>query len=317
MTSELSIFASLHRWARGQDENFCTEGLIHLLQLLLEAAPQQALKIIRYLTSGAIGENGERPGSITVHGQIVSDGKRPDVEIRCGGTLAWIEVKVDSPVSPNQLYNYKTRISRHAERHVVNLLWRGGDPLERENAPDNYLIWTSLADLLEKVASDLPSTVARVLTEDYLRFLKVRSLAMSSISPSIVQSISDVESLIRLIESATGKNVRWTRYHFLGCPVVMKGLTVGWLGFNLTEPQWLFFTTDEHHQNLEMNPTAARELTDQNIGEMVGKHWTMSVDLSAATELFSCDAGAQVAWVRENLINTAAENAARLLGLMT
>jgi hypothetical protein len=316
MATELSLFASLHRWARGQDENFCTEGLIHLLRRYLEESPVKAMVIVRYLTSGLIGGSGERPETVTIHGQVVSDGKRPDIEIACGSALAWVEVKVDAPVGKNQLQNYKTIIPQRSSRYVVNLLWRGGEPLGDQNSPDNYLLWMDLAELLRRVASELNGLSARILTEDYLRFLRLRSLAMSPVSSSIVKSLVDVESLIRLVQETTGrKSIAWTSDHFLGCPVKVADVRVGWLGFNFTDPQWLFFTTDGHDPNRQVNLNAARELAEQNIGGVIGKHWCLSVDLAEEKDFYLGDASAQVKWLRERLLVPATQHAARVLGL--
>jgi hypothetical protein len=141
---------------------------------------------------------------------------------------------------------------------------------------------------------------------------------MSPISSSIVQSLVDVESLIRLVQEVAGrKSIAWTNDHFLGCPVKVGDVQVGFVGFNLTEPQWLFFITDGHDSDLQLDLNAARELAEQNIGDVAGKHWNLSVDLADAVDLYVGDAGAQVKWLREKLLVPATQHAAKLLGLST
>jgi hypothetical protein len=195
-----NLFGSLYKWAKRQDENYCTEGLIYLLRLLLAESPDRSLSVIRLLTNGLIGQAPDLPTAIQVLGQVVSNLKRPDLQISCGKKLAWVEVKVDSPVADGQLASYHRELQGRDCESTLALLWRGGEPLPADNQPDHYVRWIEISECLKSlVVSGQPAAPRyELLAPDYLAFLESRQLAMSPISPNVAHSIQDVGSLLRI-----------------------------------------------------------------------------------------------------------------------
>jgi hypothetical protein len=102
---------------------------------------------------------------------------------------------------------------------------------------------------------------------------------------------------------------------YLGYAVCLEGLVIGWIGVHLHEPQWLFFTTDEHDKKLKNNDAMARQFASDGLGDMVSDNWTLSVDLSSALGLFSKEPAGQIDWLRENLLTPAVQTARKLYGL--
>jgi hypothetical protein len=49
-----NLLASLHKLAKGQDENFITEALVHLLRFLIEREPTPAGALLALLTNKKI-----------------------------------------------------------------------------------------------------------------------------------------------------------------------------------------------------------------------------------------------------------------------
>jgi len=324
-----NLFGSLYKWAKRQDENFCSEGLIYALRLLLAESPHRALPVIRMLTNGLIGSAEDRVGAIQISGQVVSNRKRPDIEIACGTKLAWVEVKVDSPVADQQLANYKSELLGRNSKCSLSLLWRGGDPLPDNNRPDHYLRWVELSHLLrpDPYSMTTPGAFVDRVLVDYLHFLESRQLAMSRVSSTITKSIQDVASLIRLLGelvSSLGLTPgRKTNISvdpdspYLGRRVCKGDKVIGWVGVHLFEPQWLFFTTDGHDKGLRLNMDIAMQLVADGLGDLTSdrKNWTLSLDLENVPNLFSREPSGQISWLRENLLEPAVSAANRLYGL--
>jgi hypothetical protein len=314
-----SLFASLYKWAKRQDENFCTEGLIYLLRLLITESPDRARPLIQVLSGGLIGQSSDTLPATQVVGQVVSNQKRPDVQIACGRKLGWVEVKVDSPVGEGQLANYRKELrKRNCESRLV-LLWRGGDPLPDNNRPDLYVRWIEVSECLRRLTQSAQPTTPRfdLVAQDYLAFLESRQLAMSPVSPNVARSIQDVGSLLRTIgelltqtklqaPAARRRTTLNPDSPYLGHPVCVDGTVIGWIGVHLHEPQWLFFTTEGADKSLKLNLGMARQLAYDGRGDMSGdKNWTLSIDLTSADGMLSKDPAGQIDWLRENLLDPA------------
>lgn len=302
--AEQSLFSSLHIWARHQDENFCTEGLICLLRLMLKDAPTQALEIISWLTTGLIGSD-TPANSIRISGQVTSDEGRPDIEITSPSKTAWIEVKVDSKVGPNQLERYRRDLYKKTGEVRLVLLSRSTEVLARENQPDISRRWLDLSTILSVALRSMQSpTKASVLLEDYLEFLGTRQMKLNRISETAAHSISEVATILSQLElacSTAGIKFRFAATKtWLGFSLGSSTCS-GWIGFNITDPQWLFFTTDG-------SPDEGRivlELTQKCSlpgGHLEGKHWTNSIDLVNCTDYLHASAADQVEYLRRHLI---------------
>ncbi len=302
--AEQSLFSSLHIWARYQDENYCTEGLIYLLRLMLKEAPTQALQIIGWLTDGLIGSD-ISASSICISGQVTSDEGRPDIEITAISKTAWIEVKVDSKVGPNQLERYRRDLYKKTGEVRLVLLSRSTETLASENQPDRSRRWLDLSTILTVALRSMQDpTKVSILLEDYLEFLGTRQMKLNRISETAAHSISEVATILSQLElacSTAGIKCRYTPTKtWLGFSLG-SSTCMGGIGFNITDPQWLFFTTDG-------SPDGARlvlEMTEKCPlpgGHLEGKHWTNSIDLINCTDYLHASAADQVEYLRRHLI---------------
>ena len=302
--AEQSLFSSLHVWARYQDENYCTEGLIYLLRLMLKEAPSQALQIIGWLTDGLIGSD-TSANSIRISGQVTSDEGRPDIEITSPSKTAWIEVKVDSKVGLNQLERYRRDLYKKTGEVRLILLSRSTEILASENQPDISRRWLDLSTILTVALRSMQTpTKVSILLEDYLVFLGTRQMKLNRISETAAHSISEVATILSQLElacSTAGISFRFSaKRTWLGFSLG-SSTCLGWIGFNIADPQWLFFTT-------ENSPDEARivlELTHQCQlpgGSVDGKHWTNSIDLVNCTDYLSASAADQVDYLKRHLI---------------
>ena len=86
----------------------------------------------------------------------------------------------------------------------------------------------------------------------------------------------------------------------LGCNISLSGEPFGWVGFNLFEPQWLFYTTEGAKDEVKIDFALAWncELPGACI---VGDHWTNSIDLSDCRDDLDATAADQVEYLRRHI----------------
>ena len=307
MLAEHSLFVSLHKWARQQDENYCTEGLIYLLRLMLRETPAQALGVIGWLTDGLIGA-GILPQTISISSQVTGEDGRPDIEIIAESKTAIIEVKVDSKVEATQLKRYRTRLEgKIGERRLI-LLSRGNDKLHPDNLPDCIRRWLDLSLRLRGTLEALPERPSKmsVILEDYLTFLGTKQMSLEVVSVLASRSVSDVASILTqlklAIEQFGGDAKRgWSEKDAaLGYNIKIGGETVGWVGFNLYYPQWLFYSTEGAKDESKIDLTLA-DTHGLPTASVEGKHWTNSIDLVDCREYLNASAANQVEFLRRHI----------------
>jgi len=302
--AEQSLFSSLHIWARHQDENYCTEGLIYLLRLMLREAPSQALQIIGWLTDGLIGSE-TAAYSIRISGQVTCDEGRPDIEIASLSKTAWIEVKVDSKVGVNQLERYRRELYKKSGDVRLVLLSRSTEALSPQNQPDINRRWLDLSVVLAGVLRSMPApTKASILLDDYLGFLGTRQMKLNRIGETASHSISEVATLLSQLElacSTAGTKSRATATKTCLGYALGSSVCMGWIGFNITEPQWLFYTTDGATDSKNLQPDLMHQCTLPG-GCVVGNHWTNSIDLVNCIDYLNASASEQVEYIKRHLI---------------
>ncbi len=307
MLAEHSLFASLHKWARQQDENYCTEGLIYILRLMLREAPTEAVDIIGWLTDDLIGA--DTPAIlIAISSQVSGEEGRPDIIITSGLKTAIIEVKVGSPVEATQLQRYRTMLAKRTGQGRLILLSRGNDVLAEGNRPDCTRRWIELSFRLQQSLRSFGSRTSKIaiVLEDYLAFLATKQMKLNGVSKMIAESIKDVGSLLSQIKLAcesVGLKVKWNKTGdgAIGYSVLEKGAYVGWIGFNVSEPQYLFYTTEGVPDESRIDPDLAQKC-DLPGSCVVDTHWTNSIDLSECTDYLSESPAEQVNYLRLHLV---------------
>ena len=126
--SEQNLFSALFKWARRQEENYCTDALVWVINHLLNNEDELGRRILSLLcfdeeTSVYLAE-----GKITVKTQETNELDRPDVVIEADGFIAIVEVKVGAQLSGNQLPRYKGQLDKIKGERLgqLILLERGG-----------------------------------------------------------------------------------------------------------------------------------------------------------------------------------------------
>ena len=195
-----NLYNNLHRSTSGWDEDFLTEGLVHLLKYLQEHEPEAAYSIMNQLAGNLPKILGERAGEISISTQFSTPYGVPDICIKHPSFLVLIEVKVDADFGADQLQNYRRFLYETELRHVMlNTLTRYGQSQDNPHV-DWAIRWNQLADTLER--SNLRKAVSKYLRDEFVGFLKVRGVAMDKVEWDLVPGVKSMLSLLNMIAEA-------------------------------------------------------------------------------------------------------------------
>ena len=238
-----NLLTSLHRWASGQDENFITEGLAHLICRLLDNDPIVGVEFVRRLTGGKINIADADAASSRVSTQVSLVLGRPDLEIRNGHQLAFVEVKVESGLGNRQIERYLAELDKNtdcADKTLV-LLCR----YSTEVSPDvsSRVVkrrWFEIADWLRELRVGIEEPISSFLADQFIEFLKTRGITMEKVGPELVLGIRSLHSLLMMIE----ETLNWTKTAYTST----KGRD--FVGFNLVGKKYFFGIYDADPQIL-------------------------------------------------------------------
>jgi hypothetical protein len=304
--SDPNLFTRLHKWAARQDENFLTESLALVLEQLLLLAPEAGVRLVSRLTGDFIEVKPEEASLIVVQTQVEAGEGRPDLEFRVPYRLVWIEVKAESELRTGQLEGYRVLLSESGvEQTRLVLLTRHREVFESDEVrPDLEVRWFEFADWLE---TELPtikvsSEVASFLARQFLDFLWERDMNLTQVGKYMPEGLRALSSWLNMLrEAAAACKVKKTRvssaWDYSG--VSLEGGKY-WIGFILTDPEKLFFST---FSRLDTEAAARREILlvkDARAGG--GFSWTTSVELeSEPIHFFSRSKVSQIEWLERFL----------------
>ncbi|HTU89371.1 MAG TPA: hypothetical protein VMF69_04665 [Gemmataceae bacterium] len=306
MSDGPNLFARLHKWAARQDENFLTESLAVVLELLLILAPEAAVRLVSRLTGRFIELPPYEASSVVVQTQVEAGEGRPDLELRVPYRLVWIEVKVESELRTGQLEGYRVLLRECGiEQTRLVLLTRHREVFESDEArPDLEVRWFELAEWLEMELSSIESSskVASFLARQFLDFLKERNMNLTQVGKYMPDGLRALSSWLNMLREAAAacqvKKIRLSdAWDYNG--VSLEGGKY-WIGFSHTDPEKLNFST---FSRLDPEAAARRGIPLLKSTEALGGlKWSKSVELeSEPVHFFSRSKVSQMEWLESFL----------------
>jgi len=270
MPTSPNVFARLHRWAARQDENFLTESLAVILELLLERVPEAGARLVRVLTNGFIYVDAGGIELLEIRTQVVTAEGRPDLEIRMPDRLAVLEVKFESSLRRGQLEGYREYLRTSGFARTQLILLTKYPPLLPKDAeqPDVLLRWFEVADAIENELPGLmpADPVCHFLCNQFHDFLKGRNMALAQVGWHLSEGTRALHSfLVMLLEAAKACQVTTKRavIAFRDIPKYVGFKLDGgkyWIGLDLEDPGKLWFSTRS-----QIDPKVARELGEGEV----------------------------------------------------
>jgi len=232
---------------------------------------------------------------ISITTQVSIDVGRPDIEIATPDRLVYVEVKVESPVDPDQLKRYRHSLEqdkRTVNKQLVLLTRYQPAPIPAEVY--HATRWIRVAHCLDDAAArhlrDEP--VGTFLVEQFTSFLVSRNIAMRQVGGHISDGLQAMRSLLLMVEEALRacglepkQNKAW---EYIGYTCAHAEQTNKyWVGISFSEPSFLIFETNE--MPLDKNAPARLGIggeVEEKWWEPGSYRWSIHFDLSTANEAF-------------------------------
>jgi hypothetical protein len=315
MDSQNNLLVRLHKWAARQDENFLTESFAFLIQYLIEEEPQAAAGLLRRLTNGFFDLQAIEARTVRVQTQILTGEGTPDLSLQTLEQLAFVEVKVESEASVDQLSKYRRllRESGVANTLLVLLTRHFADLDPTELSSVHCVRWYQVADWLEDERKRYTfKAVSAFLVEQFLGLLGVKGMTMGQVTWELAGGIRALRNFTNMLVEAA---------HVAGVRVQPKATTEEsgvyldgrnyWVGVLYDEPDVLVFLT----WNRSVNPEAAAALGVGEVSEWSdkkGHSWRRELNLSAEDVHFYARPRASQMQVLEAFIRDSIEMARRV-----
>lgn len=201
-----NLFIKLHKLATAQDENFITETFAHILLRLIDTDSDAAFFMLNKIVGDFLQIDVEELCSVSISTQVSTPYGTPDIEIKAPAFLAYIEAKVESGFSFDQLERYRKALNKSSvENSVLITVTRYPLVLEEQMvSPDKSLRWHQLVEWLEEL--EVSDKVNAYLIDEFTDFMKMRGVAMESVGWELPAGIRSFQNLLTMLSEALSAN---------------------------------------------------------------------------------------------------------------
>jgi hypothetical protein len=213
----LNIFSSLARYADRQTENFLTESLVYLLNLLVEREQAVSISILKKLCGPKCDLWFSTSASIFITTQMTVTTGRPDIMIVVDSTrIAFVEVKHNSPLGWTQLERYTEHlnISKYAEKQLI-LLTRSRHSIQETTLARetfHHVCWYEISGWLSE--SIIADKIAQHIIHQFLEFLRDKEMTMEKVSWEYIEGVPAMVKLANMLHTAIAEALpeeKWRR----------------------------------------------------------------------------------------------------------
>ena len=270
-----NLLLKLHRYSHRQNENFITESFVHLLVHLIESEPTVGINLLKKLSSNKIRWSKKESKRISIQSQIKTDEGIPDIEVQSIDKLMYIEVKVESDFSHNQIKRYKNVLKKSdcAKTHLTVLTRYPYTESSESEMPDSSFRWHHIVDFLDKLVEDVDNDVSHFIINQFVNFLKMKGIAMEKISWELINGLKSFNNLMVMLREAIaanklkkrrGSGSTWSGFH----------LDDYWVGIEFENPNIICIYSNNPIKKTK-NKQIKLGLLDEN------KHWYNELDMEA------------------------------------
>ena len=193
-----NIFSALSRYAYRQQENFLTESLAYLLEMLQERDGDAFGQLANLLAGQELAIDHAKARVSTQESTEVG---RPDLVLaQEPDFLIFIEIKHDSPLGSEQLERYYDELSKRQEkvRQLVLLTRSKHAHLDTNLASENYhrVYWYQISELLKTL--DVADETASYLVDAMQEFLRQKGMSMDKVEEAYALGVPALRNLVRM-----------------------------------------------------------------------------------------------------------------------
>ncbi len=180
METKNNLFSSLFKCAHRQSENFCSEGLVWVLNYLVEHEPQSARRLLNTICGDDFDY---ADGYIEIYTQECTEVGRPDICIRTTKWLIFIEVKQWNKIDAQQLKKYRKVLTKCANQNqktkLITLTVHQPDFSKTKYRPDRELQWYEVANSLKQLS--LKNTESSFIVQQFIIFMEEQVMTIERI----------------------------------------------------------------------------------------------------------------------------------------
>jgi hypothetical protein len=265
----------LHKYANYQDENFITESFVHLIQTLVKYEAKAAISIIKILTNGLLKLTDNDLDKISIKTQVLTELGVPDIEIRTHNSLVYIEIKVESDFGIKQINRYRDILKKSGLKCTcLTIITRYSYTFPKNEKPDNSIRWHQIIEIIENL--NLTNEVSKYIKGQFIKFLKLRGLAMEKVTWELVKGLESFNNLIEMISEAISLNK--LSFH-------AKSAGQNWYGFYIQNKQFFvgvyFDSPNLVRFNTEGQPLKIKGTNKIKLGYVERYFWFNDLELDS------------------------------------
>ncbi|MCX7144126.1 MAG: hypothetical protein NT123_24430 [Proteobacteria bacterium] len=199
-----NLLLKVGKWS-GQPENFLTEAFAHLLRNLLSNESEIGTSLLTYLTNGIVTINQSDVDKVSVETQISTPYGCPDILILTPHHRVYVEVKDEAPPGDTQISRYRQDLESRPidiQNGIILLTRYAVVPSSKKEEPDFYIRWHQISEFLEKRRFKVANAVTRYLIDNFLGFLKEKSMAIEEVGYELPKGVHALQNLLTMIGEA-------------------------------------------------------------------------------------------------------------------
>jgi len=200
-----TLFSSLNKYANAQEENFLSESLVFLLNLILEQDIEIGIQLLENICGTVEDSKFLYPDQINIYTQQTIVEGRPDIIITYANEcIVFIEVKHDACLGEIQLERYLTHLenSDYQNKQLILLTRSRSSIQETTLSADQFrqICWYQISGWLSDIKTS--NEVIQFMIENFLYFLKEKEMSMEKVTWEFIQGVPAIVNLAKMLGTA-------------------------------------------------------------------------------------------------------------------
>lgn len=197
-----NIFSSVNKYVERQSENFLTESLCYVVDLIVSREPKNGELLMRQITNREIDLD---PAKLTIITQETTEVGRPDLVISQGKDFTFfIEIKHDSSLGHRQLERYFDKLeTRESLQKQLILITRSKHSLKETRLDKKlfrHISWYELSSWLSQLK--IEDQISKHAVHDFLLFLEEKEMSTQRVEWDYIRGVPALVHLSSMLDIA-------------------------------------------------------------------------------------------------------------------
>ncbi|MEX2161212.1 MAG: PD-(D/E)XK nuclease family protein [Anaerolineales bacterium] len=226
-----NLFSSVNKYTIRQTENFLTECLCYVLDVLISNEPKLGEGLLKQITGTNIEINST---TFEITTQETAEVGRPDVVISQGEDFTFfIEIKHDSTLGANQLERYFQKLAeREGKVKQLILITRSKHSLKQTRLDPKsfrHLCWYQISEWMSELKGK--EKVSQYTIAQFLSFLEEKAMTNEKVEWQYIEGVPALRHLMVMLNTAIAETFPET--------TVVKNAGWNWIGYIVADKYWV------------------------------------------------------------------------------